>query len=830
MNNAADKADGKSTFREALPILVKILLMVLVCDAVLMVFLGQLSLSRPWNITVNLILLAVLVTPLLYRFVVRPVRVAAEQRKLMEEARLLKQQYEDLIRNVPVAVYSALPDETGTTTFMSDRWEEWTGHSPEEFYRDRETWPNSIHPEDRSKAVQAYIEACKEGKEYVSEYRLVHKDTGEIRYLRDHGVPIKDEKGNVVRMDGIVTDITERVQIEERLRESERRFRNLFESSQDGILAYDTGFRHTMWNHAMEEITGITADEIMGKIPWEAFSFLEEVGEADALRDAVRGKASMQQVKPYDIPETGRRGYFESAHFPLYDAEGRIVGGMAVIRDVTERKRAEEEIENLARFPSESPAPIMRIAADGTVLYANNMAQPLLAARGSGTDQAAPPEWRELVGAVLASGTTQMTEVQHGKQIFALSVVPLPEAGYVNLYGTDVTELRQKEDQLRQAAKMEAIGRLAGGVAHDFNNYLAAIEGYIELILEEVSPAAPCREYLQQIAKTAGNATQLTKQLLAFGRRAVVRPRVLNLNSIVGETAGPLERLLGENINLVVRQASDLGNVQADPGQVQQIVMNLAINARDAMSRGGMLTIETANIDLDEAYVQEHPDASTGPHVMLAVADNGVGIDEESLEHVFEPFFTTKRASEGAGLGLATVHGIMTQSGGHVTVESRPGAGATFRSYFPRVEMVEEVETKPPARPAPSAGAETILVVEDEKAVRSFLVRALELSGYAVLSAGSPKEALAIARELEQPLHLMNSDVIMHEMNGPELGEKLAETHPGIPVIYISGYPKDAIPDRSIAEAEIELLPKPFTPDELREKVRQTLDAVAAEG
>ncbi|NQT20366.1 MAG: response regulator, partial [Planctomycetes bacterium] len=300
--------------------------------------------------------------------------------------------------------------------------------------------------------------------------------------------------------------------------------------------------------------------------------------------------------------------------------------------------------------------------------------------------------------------------------------------------------------------------------------------------------------------------------------------------SIISEMANPLGRLLGENIILEIREASDLGNVEADPGQIQQIVMNLAVNARDAMPRGGTLTIETANIDLDEAYVQEHPDASTGAHIMLAATDNGIGIDKGSLEHIFEPFFTTKRTGEGAGLGLATVHGIVTQGGGHITVESRLGEGTTFRCYFPHVEIAEEAGRKPPARPAPSAGAETILVVEDERAVRNFLVKALELSGYAVLSAGSPEEALGIVREFEKPIHLLVSDVIMPEMSGPELAEKLAETHPEIPVLYISGYTRDAIPDRSIAEADIELLAKPFSPDELRDKVRQTLDDVAAKG
>ncbi|NQT20365.1 MAG: PAS domain S-box protein, partial [Planctomycetes bacterium] len=543
MSNARGKSRRMSAFRKVLPVFVKILLAALVCDGVVMALLELLPMNRLWKMSVNLFLLAGLMTPLIYRFLVKPVRAAAERSKRAEEkTNALKQRYESLIRNIPDCVYSALPDETGTTTFMADRWEEWTGYSPEDFYRDPETWPKSIHPEDRAGAVEPYIKACKDKKEYVSEYRVVHKDTGEIRHLRDHGMPVKDESGNVVQIDGIVTDITERVQIEERLSESEQRFRSLFESSQDGILAYDTGFRHTMWNQAMEKISGFTADEMIGKVPWEVCPFLEEVGEADAIRNTVQGKATVRPAQPYEVLETGRRGFFESAHFPLYDAEGRITGGMAVIRDVTDRKRAEKEIQDLARFASENPAPMLRIAADGTVLYANETAQPLLAARASGTDQAAPPEWRELVDTVLASDTKQVTEVEQGERVFVFSVVPVPEAGYVNLYGADVTELRQKEEQLRQSAKMEAIGRLAGGVAHDFNNYLAAITGYTALLLEDISPDARCRKDLEQIARAAESAAQLTKQLLAFGRKAIVRPLVVNLNSIISEMANPLGR------------------------------------------------------------------------------------------------------------------------------------------------------------------------------------------------------------------------------------------------------------------------------------------------
>ena len=483
---------------------------------------------------------------------------------------------------------------------------------------------------------------------------------------------------------------------------------------------------------------------------------------------------------------------------------------------------------SIARFPSENPSPVLRISGDGTVLYANEAAKPLLSARGSAAGQVAPAKWRELAADALASGTEQNIDIEHDDRIFSFSIVPVAEVNYVNLYGMDITDRKRAEDRLHHAAKMEAIGRLAGGVAHEFNNCLAAITGYSDLLLLELPDEASCREEIKEIAQAANRAAQLTRQLLAFGRKAIIAPQVISLKSILSDITNTLERILGENIELSVRQAPHLDNIKADSGQIQQVIMNLAINARDAMPSGGRLTIETANAELDASYIEEHPEASPGRHVALAVSDTGAGMDEDTLAHVFEPFFTTKPIGEGAGLGLATVHGIVEQSGGHITVESAVGLGTTFRVYFPAVAGPQQAPREAEHPVAHPVGTETILVVEDDETVRKFLVRALELRGFTALPTGSPEEALAIAQDYPSQIHLLVTDVVMPEMSGSELAVRIAGILPEMPVLYISGYTKDAIPDRVIAEAEIELLTKPFSPDELCERARRVLDAAPA--
>jgi signal transduction histidine kinase len=388
---------------------------------------------------------------------------------------------------------------------------------------------------------------------------------------------------------------------------------------------------------------------------------------------------------------------------------------------------------------------------------------------------------------------------------------------------------RALEEQLEQSRKMEAVGRLAGGVAHDFNNLLTAILGYSNLVLDDLEPAHPARGDVEQMRRAGESAALLTQQLLAFSRKQILQPQVLDLNQVVTRAESLLQRLIGEHIALVTTLDPSLEHVSADPGQLEQVILNLALNARDAMPEGGKLTIETSNVELDDAFVQQHGGSSKGRHVMLAVSDTGVGMDAETQTRIFEPFFTTKRRGEGTGLGLATVYGIVTQSGGSIWVYSETGRGTTFKVYFPRAFQAE-VQALPSPRTEGLEGTETILLAEDQPEVRSVAVAVLERYGYRVLQASNGDEALQILRQHRGPIHLLLSDVVMPSMSGPELARLVQLKQPSIRVLYASGYTDDAIVRHGVLDPGVAFLQKPFTPTALLRKIRELLDAPAAAG
>jgi signal transduction histidine kinase len=391
--------------------------------------------------------------------------------------------------------------------------------------------------------------------------------------------------------------------------------------------------------------------------------------------------------------------------------------------------------------------------------------------------------------------------------------------------GRDVTERVQLEQQLRQAQKMEAVGRLAGGIAHDFNNILTAITGYADLLLEDLGPTDPRREDAEEVRKAAQRAAGLTRQLLAFSRQQVLQPSVIDVNALVGDLQRMLGRLLGEDVELGTRLDPAVGRVKADPGQLEQVLMNLAVNARDAMPQGGKLTLETVNVDMDERYAADHYPARPGPYVMIAVSDTGTGMSEETQAHMFEPFFTTKEKGKGTGLGLATVYGIVKQSGGFIWVYSELGHGSTFKIYLPRVaEPSERSAGAAPTGAQRSRGTETVLLAEDEPPVRAVARQVLERHGYTVLEAPSAESALDIATRYSGTIHLLLTDVIMPGMNGRELATRLAGLRPEARVIFMSGYTDDAVTRHGVLEPGSTYLQKPFTPDAIARKVREVLD------
>jgi len=395
----------------------------------------------------------------------------------------------------------------------------------------------------------------------------------------------------------------------------------------------------------------------------------------------------------------------------------------------------------------------------------------------------------------------------------------------IQVVNMDITEQKRLQQQFIQSQKMEAVGMLAGGVAHDFNNLLTVIKGYAEVIESSLRPQDPLRRDLEQILKAANQASKLTSQLLAFSRKQILQPEILDLNAVILNMSSMLRRLIGEHIDFVTRTQPDLGFISADPGQMQQILLNLAVNARDAMPQGGQLTIETANAEFDDDYVLEHPQTRPGPYVMLAVSDSGLGMDPETQAHLFEPFFTTKEKGKGTGLGLATGYGIVKQSGGFIWVYSEAGRGTTFKIYFPRVEGKKpELKAESKAESL-FGGNETVLVVEDEASVRALTSRILRERGYNILQASNGNEAFEIARKYEGVIHLLITDVVMPGMGGKALASQFQTIRPETRVLYVYGYTDNAIVHQGILDSGVSFLQKPFTVDNLARKVRTVLDA-----
>jgi PAS domain S-box-containing protein len=504
--------------------------------------------------------------------------------------------------------------------------------------------------------------------------------------------------------------------------------------------------------------------------------------------------------------------------------------------------RANEKVERLAAIVESSEDAIIGLLLDGTVLSWNAGAERVYgytAAEmiGQSGFVLVPEDRRHEFGLVwekIKQGKSMKPfEIQgrgkDGKQIpLWLSISTIRNAAGrivgASTIAREMGERKRLEQQLHQAQKMEAIGQLAGGVAHDFNNLLTIISGYSDILLANTRADDPAKGLLAEIRKAGEQAASLTRQLLAFSRKQVLEPKILDLNSIVAGTEKMLRRLIGEDVSLTSHLAPKLGQVRADAGQMEQVIMNLVVNARDAMPQGGNITIETGNVDLDPSYCLTRPELAPGRYAMLAVSDNGCGMDEETKARIFEPFFTTKGPGKGTGLGLATVYGIVKQSGGYIYVYSEPNLGATFKIYLPLIE-----DQNPAARLNTSSkpighGQETILLVEDEVAVREFSRYALQSFGYAVLEARNGPEAIRLCEQYQGTIHLLVSDVVMPQMGGRQVAQRITAMRPGLKVLFLSGYTDDAVVRHGVLQAETAFLQKPFMPATLANKVREILD------
>jgi two-component system cell cycle sensor histidine kinase/response regulator CckA len=649
-----------------------------------------------------------------------------------------------------------------------------------------------------------------------------------------------------------IHDTTVRQQTERALRESEQRYRTLVETSHDAITLTDLEGNILMVNQRAVQLYGSdSAADLIGR---NALDLIAPEDRAMAIANLQRTieEGSTRRIEYRVVHKDGTFYPAELSASLILDAQGRPQAFIGVLRDISERKKAEEALWQTRLVVEHSPVILYRVRAEeGWPLefVSENVAQ---TGYGAAVFLAGQIQFAALVHPDDLPGVLQTLEQRaaRGEDDFQLEyrimtrggetrwvhncvvAVRGPDGRITHYQGVilDVTEHKRLEEQFLQAQKMETVGRLAGGVAHDFNNLLTAIRGYAGLARDALQPADPVRRDIEQVLKAAERAAALTGQLLAFSRRQIVELRPLSLNDLIREMDTILRRLAGEGINLKISLAPDLGVTRLDPSQIEQVLINLVVNARDAMPDGGTLIIETANVALDQEYASQHSGVTPGPFVTLAVSDNGVGMSEEAKAHLFEPFFTTKEAGRGTGLGLATVYGIVKQHHGHISIDSALGRGTMVHIYLPRADdeagrLTRHEETEPMPR-----GNETVLVVEDELAVRTLMVRILRSLGYRVLEAADGNEAIHLIRWYQGEVHLLLTDVVMPQLDGKVLADLLLDAFPSLRVLYVSGYASDVIAKRGVLREGVVLLPKPFSAAMLAGKVREVLDGGRDEG
>jgi PAS domain S-box-containing protein len=643
----------------------------------------------------------------------------AELKQVQEVLQKERETFFPILHKAPYGI--ALIDDDGRFIYINPAFTNITGYTLEDIFAAR-GWFHRASPfsEYRREIISSLKrDVIQKGVDKIFNVVCKNGETKEIEFK-----PTLLDDGRVVV---ILSDITERKRTEDALRESEEKYRTILENIEDGYFEVDIAGNLTFFNDSLCRMLGYSKDEMIGmnnrkytdqenaKKLYEAFNKVYRTGEP---------------IKGFGwevVAKDGTKLFGEVSVSLIKDSKGQPAGFRGIARDITERKRAEEEKATL-------------------------------------------------------------------------------------------------QEELRQSQKMEAIGGLAGGIAHDFNNLLTVISGNCQLSLLELKEKDSLKGNIEEIKAAADRAASLTRQLLAFSRRQVLNMKVLDLNTIIRDLEKMLRRMIGEDIELITSLADDLGTVKTDPGWIEQVIMNLAVNARDAMPSGGKLVIETNNAELAEPYARSHVAIKPGRYVKLSVNDTGIGMAPEVKEHLFEPFFTTKKKGKGTGLGLSTVYGIVKQSGGDIWAHSKPGLGTTFNIYLPRMDDSLEGMRNKVTREELLGGGETILVVEDEEDVRRLAVRILERQGYTVLEASCGNDALVLSKERKEPIHMVLTDVVMPGMNGRQLADQLIHLHPKMKVLYMSGYTDNAVFHHGILEEGVNYIQKPFTIGGLMKKMREVLD------
>jgi two-component system cell cycle sensor histidine kinase/response regulator CckA len=703
-----------------------------------------------------------------------------------------------------------------------------------------ETYWYSYSPEVQVR-VQAAIDRAAMGE--TVRYDELIRAAGDTRvYIDLCFCPLRNSEGRVIHVLGSAVDISERVQVKDALVESEKQYRLLFDSSPLPMWVFDRKtFAFLEVNEAAVEHYGYSREE------FRKMTILDIRPEEDRSR-LVQHMTKL--VAGLQTPEVWKHRKKDGT---LIDVEvtshelafQRRDAQLVVVHDITEQLKAEENLrhseEKFSKTFRSTPLPItISTVGEGRYIDVNEAFSDVMGydrERVIGRTALDLKIWadfderKRMIDQLTTTGRVDSFETQFvtkgGEKrtvLISAEIIRLDSTDCVIAITNDITETRRLEEQFRQAQKMEAVGRLAGGVAHDFNNILGVIIGYSDLSREQLKTDDRLSRHIEQIKKAALRGSGLTRQLLAFSRQQVLQPSVLNLNAVVNNVSKMLLRVVGEDVSLNFVPGQPLGSVKLDLGQIEQVLMNLVINARDAMPRGGRIILETANVDFDENYAREHMPIKAGPYVMLAVSDTGSGIEKETLARIFEPFFTTKPQGEGTGLGLSMVYGVVQQSGGSIWVYSEVGKGTIFKMYFPRVNESAISLVEPRTEQPIALGTETILLVEDEEALRELTADLLKSAGYKVVAAVSGEAAVDILKKSDV-MHLLLTDVIMSGMSGSDLAALAKELRPTIKVLYMSGYTGHLIENHGVIEAKSVLLQKPFTKQALLTQVRAVLDA-----
>ena len=689
--------------------------------------------------------------------------------------------------------------------------------------------------------LEQLIRVVETGESFEDELRY-EEDSGDTRWVRHQVVRVDDGLAITSR------DITQRRQVEESLVQSEERFRHLVESASDGIYRIDTHGVFTYANPIASRLLGCSPDEggIVGRIYLE---FVRRDYHEQGIALYKRQVVERIPVTYWEFPAitVDGRELWIGQNVHIEQRNGWVVSLFAVARDITERKAAElalRESEERYRFLTEQSTDMLaRQSPDGTFLYASPVSQKLLGYSphelvGSsifeychGDDlEAVRAATARLVGHQTSETLTYRARRRDGRHVWLETTIQAVRDHETGLVGEvlsvtrDITERRRLEEELRQAQKMDAVGQLAGGVAHDFNNLLTAIRGFTDLLARSLDAEDVRRKDIAEILKATERAASLTRQLLAFSKRQILRVESLSVNGIVDDMTKIIRRLLGDTVRVETSLDPTVWTIRADPGQLEQVLLNLALNARDAMPKGGTLRIATRNVEVAPVVDAVLP---AGKYVVLELHDSGVGMSDETRARIFEPFFTTKEPSGRSGLGLATVYGIVAQSGGHVSVASHLGEGTTFTIHLPVAPGVGAKGANGDAASPRSAAGNTILIAEDNEGVRALTVRILTSAGYRVYEGCDGVDALETLRKLPEPVDLLISDVMMPRMNGSELTVHFQRMQPGTPILLISGYMDEDAVRRSFKEP-VAIVAKPFTPDTLLNRVRDMIGAATA--